>query len=153
MNRSGVTRNYLEKEAPRIDARVASYLKENGFRVLPQREFEQHWNTAMRAFGNPVDPTSGKVNNKTFAQIMHSVRDLEGIVISIMAHSTIYNKEIDLETPTGTLTTTNTNSDPKFGGTDIFITKYASAGDVVWATSGTTTVIISRESSASTMGS
>ena len=26
-----------------------------------------------------------------------SVRDLEGIVISIMAHSTIYNKEIDLE--------------------------------------------------------
>ena len=27
----------------------------------------------------------------------NSVRDLEGIVISIMAHSTIYNKEIDLE--------------------------------------------------------
>ena len=26
-----------------------------------------------------------------------SVRDLEGIVISIMAHSTIYNKDIDLE--------------------------------------------------------
>ena len=25
------------------------------------------------------------------------MRDLEGIVISIMAHSTIYNKEIDLE--------------------------------------------------------
>ena len=34
------------------------------------------------------------------------------------------NKEIDLETPTGTLTTTNTNSDPKFGGTDIFITQF-----------------------------
>ncbi|MCD8184027.1 MAG: chromosomal replication initiator protein DnaA [Bacteroides sp.] len=27
----------------------------------------------------------------------NSVRDLEGVVISIMAHSTIYNKEIDLE--------------------------------------------------------
>jgi len=69
------SRNYLEKEAPRIDARVAAYLKENGFTVLPQRQFEQHWNTAVRAFGDPVDPTSGKVNSKTFSQIMHQVRD------------------------------------------------------------------------------
>lgn len=29
--------------------------------------------------------------------VNESVRDLEGVVISIMAHSTIYNKEIDLE--------------------------------------------------------
>lgn len=69
------SRNYLDKEAPRIDARVAQYLKDNGFKVLPQREFEQHWNTAVRAYGNPVDPTSGKLNQKTFALIMHSVRD------------------------------------------------------------------------------
>ncbi len=69
------SRNYLEKEAPRIDARMAAYLKENGFTVLPQRQFEQQWNTAVRVFGNPVDPTSGKVNSKTFSQIMHQVRD------------------------------------------------------------------------------
>ena len=35
------SRNYLEKEAPRIDAAVSAYLKENGFKVLPQREFAQ----------------------------------------------------------------------------------------------------------------
>jgi len=69
------SRNYLDKEAPRIDAEVAAYLKENGFTVLPQRQFEQLWNTAVRAFGNPVDPTSGKVNSKTFSEIMHQVRD------------------------------------------------------------------------------
>jgi hypothetical protein len=69
------SRNYLEKEAPRIDAQVSKYLKENGFKVLPQRDFEQHWNTAVRAYGNPVDPTSGKLNRKTFALIMHQVRD------------------------------------------------------------------------------
>mgnify|MGYP006072591815 CR=1 FL=1 len=68
-------RNYLEKEAPRIDGRISNYLKENGFKVLPQREFEQHWNVAERAFGNPIDPTSGKLNRKTFALIMHQVRD------------------------------------------------------------------------------
>jgi len=75
VNLGAQSRNYLEKEAPRIDAKVASYLKENGFKVLPQRDFEQHWNTAVRAFGNPVDPTSGKLNRKTFAQIMTRVRD------------------------------------------------------------------------------
>ncbi len=69
------SRNYLEKEAPRIDAAVSAYLKENGFKVLPQRDFEQRWNTAVRSFGNPVDPTSGKINMKTFAQIMTSIRD------------------------------------------------------------------------------
>ena len=69
------SRNYLEKEAPRIDAAVSAYLKENGFKVLPQREFEQRWNTAVRAYGDPVDPTSGKVNMKTFSQIMINVRD------------------------------------------------------------------------------
>ncbi len=69
------SRNYLEKEAPRVDSKVASYLKDNGFKVLPQRDFEQHWNSAVRAFGNPVDPTSGKLNRKTFAQIMTRVRD------------------------------------------------------------------------------
>jgi hypothetical protein len=72
------SRNYLEKEAPRIDAKVGSYLKENGFTVLPQREFTGHWNTAVRAFGDPVDPTTGRVNMKTFSQIMQSVRDQMG---------------------------------------------------------------------------
>ena len=69
------SRTYLAKEALRIDAMVSAYLKENGFKVLPQREFEQRWNSAVRAYGNPVDPTSGNGNMKTFAQIMTSVRD------------------------------------------------------------------------------
>ena len=75
VNLGGISRNYLDKEAPRIDAMLAAYLKENGMKVLPQRDFQQHWNTAARIYGDPVDPTSGKVNRKTFAQIMHSVRD------------------------------------------------------------------------------
>ena len=69
------SRSYLEKEAKRIDGYVERYLRDNGYKVLPQREFKQHWSTAERAFGNPVDPTTGKINMKTFAQIMTSVRD------------------------------------------------------------------------------
>lgn len=38
-----------------------------------------------------------EVINYIAENVSDSVRDLEGIIISIMAHSTIYNKEIDLE--------------------------------------------------------
>ncbi|GAB3270944.1 hypothetical protein [Parahaliea aestuarii] len=69
------SRNYLEDVAPRIDGMVTTYLKKNGYKVLPQRDFRQHWNTAVRAYGDPVDPTTGKVNMKSFVQIMNSVRD------------------------------------------------------------------------------
>lgn len=75
VNLGAPSRNYLEDAAPRIDGQVRSYLKENGYTVLPQRQFRQHWNTAVRAFGDPVDPTTGRVNMKTFSQIMQSVRD------------------------------------------------------------------------------
>jgi len=69
------SRNYLDEITPVIDGRVASYLEKNGYKVIPQRVFRQHWNTAVRAYGDPVDPTTGRVNMKTFAQLMQSVRD------------------------------------------------------------------------------
>lgn len=69
------SRLYLRDAAERIDARLAQYMKRHGYEVLPQREFQRHWNTAARAFGDPVDPTTGRVNMKTFSQIMTSVRD------------------------------------------------------------------------------
>jgi hypothetical protein len=75
INLGSPSRSYLEKEAPRIDGYVSTFLKDNGYKVLPQRQFKQHYNNAVRAFGNPVDPTTGKVNMKTFSQIMQSVRD------------------------------------------------------------------------------
>ena len=39
--------------------------------------------------------------------VTDSVRDLEGIIVSLMAHSTIYNKEIDLELARSILSKTN----------------------------------------------
>jgi hypothetical protein len=76
VNLGAPSRNYLDEAAPRVDARLKRYLEDNGITVLPQREFRQHWNTAVRAFGDPVDPTTSRINMKTFSQIMQSVRDI-----------------------------------------------------------------------------
>ena len=42
------------------------------------------------------------------------------------------NKEVDLENPSGLLTTTFVESDLNLGNNDVFITKYDSSGNVVW---------------------
>ena len=75
INLGGPSRNYLRDIEPRIDRMVGDYLEEHGIKVLPQRLFEQRWKTAVRIYGNPYDPTSGRINQKTFALILINVRD------------------------------------------------------------------------------
>ena len=69
------SRNYLAKREPFVDARVAEYLESAGYEVRPQREFSQRWNNAVLIYGDPVDPTTGRVNQKSFIQIVQAVRD------------------------------------------------------------------------------
>jgi len=69
------SRNYLDAQAAQIDSLVAQRLREAGLKVLPQRLFEQEWNRAARVHGNHIDPTSGRVNERTFALTLTSVRD------------------------------------------------------------------------------
>ena len=97
VNLGGYSRKYLDEEAPRIDAYVTSYLRENGYEVLSQRVFKQHWNTAVRAFGDPVDPSTGKTNMKAFSQIMQSVRDQMQKTTDLDAF--IFTDLVELEVP------------------------------------------------------
>jgi hypothetical protein len=69
------SRNYLAKREPFIDARVTEYLESAGYDVRPQREFSQRWNNAVLIYGDPIDPTTGRVNQKSFIQIVQAVRD------------------------------------------------------------------------------
>lgn len=91
------SRNYLEKEAPRIDGFVSSYLKENGYKVIDQRKFKQLWSNATLAYGDPLDPTTGKVNMKTFSQIMQTVRD--EMVEKHKVDAFIFTDLVELEVP------------------------------------------------------
>lgn len=75
VNIGSPSRNYVERAEPMIDARVAAYLRSNGYQILPQREFSQRWENAKLIYGDPVDPTTGRVNTKTFVQLIQAVRD------------------------------------------------------------------------------
>lgn len=75
VNLGSPSRRYLQEAESRVDKAVANYLEDNGIDVVPSRKFEQEWKTAVRVYGNPYDPTSGRINQKTFTLIMISVRD------------------------------------------------------------------------------
>ena len=75
INLGGPSRGYLDDVAPKVDKAVTNYLRENGYNVISQRRFQQQWKSAVRAYGNPIDPTTGRVNQKTFTLCLMQVRD------------------------------------------------------------------------------
>ena len=75
INIGAPSRNYIKKSETMVDGRIAAYLRANGYTILPQREFSQRWDNATLIYGDPVDPTTGRVNTKTFIQIVRAVRD------------------------------------------------------------------------------
>ena len=75
INLGGPSRNYLKKRESFVDARVMEYLEGAGYEVRAQREFSQRWNNAVLIYGDPIDPTTGRVNQKSFIQIVQAVRD------------------------------------------------------------------------------
>ncbi len=96
VNLGGPSRHYLQDIEPRLDKMVELYLEENGITVLPQRMFEQLWKTAVRIYGNPYDPTSGKTNRKTFALILIKVRDqlLEAEAIDAIIFTDLIEQDV-----------------------------------------------------------
>ena len=78
VNLGGPSRNYLKKRESLVDGRVKEYLEDAGYEVRPRREFSQRWNNAVLIYGDPIDPTTGRVNQKSFIQIVQAVRDQLG---------------------------------------------------------------------------
>ena len=97
INIGAPSRNYIKKSETMVDGRIAAYLRANGYTILPQREFSQRWNNATLIYGDPVDPTTGRINTKTFIQIVQAVRDdmrektdVEGFVFTdLMEHDAV----------------------------------------------------------------
>lgn len=69
------TRGYLEKSAYRIDTLVEDYLKTNGYALAPSYVFENAWKQALRTYGEIYDPTTGRVDQRTWQLVMLATAD------------------------------------------------------------------------------
>ena len=100
VNLGAPSRNYLKKREAFVDGRVQEYLESAGYDVRPQREFSQRWNNAVLIYGDPIDPTTGRVNQKSFIQIVQAVRDqlVEQTDIDSIIFTDIVEKDVYYET-------------------------------------------------------
>ncbi len=71
VNVSGApTKSILRTPAQRIDRELTTYLRSNGFKIVPGHIFDNAWKQAIYRFGNIYDPTSGKVDQGTWNAVM-----------------------------------------------------------------------------------
>jgi hypothetical protein len=70
------SRLHLQKEEARIDKMVKSYLQKHGFTVASSRLFESHWQQAIRKYGEPYNPSTGKLTRYHQAVLADTIKEL-----------------------------------------------------------------------------
>jgi len=96
VNLGSPSRKYMQKKEKSVDVVVAATLERHGWEVVPSREFSQRWRNAVSMYGNPVDPTTGRVNGKTFSRIVQTVRDqiMENSKIDALVFTDLLEKDV-----------------------------------------------------------
>lgn len=67
------SRKYMRPYESRVDEFVRQYLKDSGFKMVSSAVFEDEWTNAVRRYGNPFNPTTGKINQTSFGKTMNYV--------------------------------------------------------------------------------
>jgi hypothetical protein len=64
------TLSHLRAGEKKVKSEVAAYLEANGYELLPDYHFKNAWNQATRSYGDPYDPTTGRVDERSWQQAM-----------------------------------------------------------------------------------
>ena len=91
-------RQYLSDYEPRIDEYVIKYLKKKGYKVLDDRIYSQALSVSEAEFGDPFDPSSGKIDMKkkqqvladVFRQLRESQPSLDAVIFTELINREVY---------------------------------------------------------------
>lgn len=67
------SRNYLAEHEERIDALVAERLRKAGYELVSSAHFEEAWREGVRKWGEPYNPTTGKLNEDALRYVLGEV--------------------------------------------------------------------------------
>ncbi len=96
VNLGSPSRKYLQKKEAEVDALLSEALERHGWEVASSREFTLRWKKAVSMYGNPVDPTTGRVNGRTFSRIVNTIRDqmMESSDIDALIFTDLLEKDV-----------------------------------------------------------
>jgi hypothetical protein len=96
VNLGSPSRKYLQKRETTVDAIIADALERKGWEVVSTREFTQRWRNAVSMHGDPVDPTTGRVNSRTFSRIVNTIKDqmMESSNIDALIFTDLLEKDV-----------------------------------------------------------
>ncbi|WP_339674369.1 hypothetical protein [Dasania marina] len=91
--------SHLRKADSRVKRYVKEYLKDNGYQVLPEYHFENAWKQAVRSYGQPYDPSTGRIDSVTWQRVMYTAgqtlkkqTDADAIVFAdVIEHNAQHN--------------------------------------------------------------
>ena len=64
------SRTYLAEHEEKIDALVVERLRQAGYEIEPTSEFEQAWREGVRKWGEPYNPTTGRLNVQALQYVL-----------------------------------------------------------------------------------
>lgn len=64
------SRTYLAEHEEKIDALIVERLRQAGYEIEPTSEFEQAWREGVRKWGEPYNPTTGRLNVQALQYVL-----------------------------------------------------------------------------------
>lgn len=91
-------RQYLDDHEDKIDDYVAKYLKKKGFKILDSRLYSQALSASEAQYGDPFDPSTGKIDMArkqqvladVFRQLHESTPALQAIIFTELIDREVY---------------------------------------------------------------
>ena len=65
------SRHYLQAHEPFIDQQAAKYLQEAGYKTIPDKSFSSLWKKKILEYGEPYNPSTGKMSN-IYPEMLHA---------------------------------------------------------------------------------
>ena len=91
------SRAYLAEHESAIDDLIADRLRQAGYQLQPSSEFEQAWREGVRKWGEPYNPTTGKLNIQTLQYVLAEAvtwlganTQVQGVVFTNLEEQQVY---------------------------------------------------------------
>lgn len=91
------SRAYIAEHEAKVDARIAERLRKAGYELQPGSQFEEAWRNGVRKWGEPYNPTTGRLNIEVLQYVLAEAvtwlktnTQVQGVVFTNLEEQQVY---------------------------------------------------------------